>query len=102
MVRDKQLFMLLSKEDRRLVEMVAAYRGETVEDYIRTAVLAAADEIIRQVGSASMKRELAERVDSGQVSRDRAEQIEQLLSDLAARDVGGGKSAEKSGKSGGE
>jgi uncharacterized protein (DUF1778 family) len=50
----------LSPEDRQRVETVAAYRNQTVSDFLRTVVLEAADEIIRTEGQDKILRVLEE------------------------------------------
>jgi uncharacterized protein (DUF1778 family) len=51
----------LNAEDRQLVEMVAAYMGQTVSDFIRTIVVGAASRVVADHGGDKIVRELHER-----------------------------------------
>lgn len=51
----------LSPEDRQLVEMVAAYQGESVSTFVRGVVLTAAARIVDENGGEKIVQELHER-----------------------------------------
>jgi uncharacterized protein (DUF1778 family) len=51
----------LSPDDRRLVEMVAAYMGQSVSDFIRSIVVGAASRVVADHGPDKIVRELDER-----------------------------------------
>jgi len=50
----------LSAEDRRLVEAVAAYRGQSLSDFVRSVVLEAAATVVRTTGRDEILRSLQE------------------------------------------
>ena len=50
----------LSAEDRQRIETVAAYRNQTVSDFLRSVVLEAADQIINSEGQDKILRVLEE------------------------------------------
>lgn len=50
----------LSAEDKRLVETVAAYRSQTVSDYVRELVLERSEEIVQSEGSDKILKTLEE------------------------------------------
>jgi uncharacterized protein (DUF1778 family) len=50
----------LSPEDRRLVETVAAYRNQSVSDFLRTVVLEFANEVVRVEGQDKILKVLEE------------------------------------------
>ncbi len=50
----------LSAQDRRLVETVAAFRGQTLSDYVREVVLDRSEAIVQTEGSDKILRALAE------------------------------------------
>jgi uncharacterized protein (DUF1778 family) len=50
----------LSVEDRRLVETVAAYRKQTVSDYVRELVLDRSEEIVQSEGRDKILKVLEE------------------------------------------
>jgi uncharacterized protein (DUF1778 family) len=50
----------LSSQDRRLVETVAAYQGQTLSDYVREVVLERSASIVRSEGSDKILRALEE------------------------------------------
>lgn len=62
MARESQspISFRLSAEDRQRVETVAAYRNQTVSDFLRSVVLEAADQIIRTEGQDKILRVLEE------------------------------------------
>jgi uncharacterized protein (DUF1778 family) len=70
----------LSAEDRRLVETVAAYRSQTVSDYVRELVLERSEEIVQSEGRDKILKTLEE-----SNSRLRSEKLE--LYQLAMRPV---------------
>jgi uncharacterized protein (DUF1778 family) len=50
----------LNTQDRRLVETVAAYRGQTLSDFVREIVLEYSDQVVRSEGSDKIMRALEE------------------------------------------
>ena len=50
----------LSTQDRRLVETVAAYKGQTLSDYVREVVLHRSEAIVQAEGSDKILRVLEE------------------------------------------
>lgn len=61
----------LSAEARERVEIVAAYRNQTVSDFLRSVAIEAADQIIRSEGEDKILRALEE--SSARLERERLE-----------------------------
>jgi uncharacterized protein (DUF1778 family) len=53
----------LSREDRRLIETVAAYTDQSVSDFVRTVAINAAAKIIRDHGVDKIVQTIGERND---------------------------------------
>jgi uncharacterized protein (DUF1778 family) len=53
----------LSRDDRRLIETVAAYTDQSVSDFVRTVAIDAAAEIVRDRGVDKIMQTIEERND---------------------------------------
>jgi uncharacterized protein (DUF1778 family) len=62
----------LSRDDRRLIETVAAYVDQTVSDFVRTVAIDAAAKILQDHGAAKIVRTLEERNEKMSEARRRA------------------------------
>jgi uncharacterized protein (DUF1778 family) len=75
----------LSVEDRRLVETVAAYRKQTVSDYVRELVLDRSDEIVRSEGSDKILQALEE--SNSRLREEKLELYQRAIRPVSARNA---------------
>lgn len=73
----------LTTQDRRLVETVAAYRGQTLSDYVREVVLERSDQIVRSEGSDKILRALEE--SNSRLNEEKLELYQQAIDPASRR-----------------
>ncbi len=76
----------LSPEDRALVETVAAYRHQTVSDFVRSVVVSYANHVVQTEGRDKILRTLAEAND--RLKEERLEVWAQAVDQAGARRPG--------------
>lgn len=76
----------LTAEDRRLVETVAAYRRQTVSDYVRELVLDKSEEIVQSEGSDKILKALEEA--NSRLRDEKLELYQQAIRPISRRDAG--------------
>lgn len=75
----------LSADDRRLVETVAAYRSQTVSDYVRELVLERSEEIVQSEGRDKILKALAEA--NTRLRDEKYELYQQAIRPVSTRDA---------------
>jgi uncharacterized protein (DUF1778 family) len=73
----------LSPEDRRLVETVAAYRNQTVSDFVRSVVVEAANHVLSTEGHDKILKKLEE--SSARMSEERLELYQRAVDQVGSR-----------------
>ncbi len=73
----------LTTQDRRLVETVAAFRGQTLSDYVREVVLERSTKIVESEGSDKILRAIEE--SNSRLSEERLALYEGAIGQVAPR-----------------
>ena len=73
----------LTADDRRLIETVAAYREQSVSDFLRSVVLEVAHHIVRTEGEDKILRKLRE--NSVRLSGEKHELYERAIGQVGSR-----------------
>ena len=73
----------LSPEDRRLVETVAAYKNQTVSDFVRSVVVEAANQVFASEGHDKILKKLEE--SSARMSEERLKLYQRAVEQVGTR-----------------
>ena len=73
----------LTPEDRRLVETVAAYKNQTVSDFVRSVVIEAANQVFNSEGHDKILKKLEE--SSARMAEERLESYQRAAEQVGSR-----------------